>query len=98
MNMISLESELPAAFASGGDDLGIYTYYITVQITDGLDVNGKDDTVPPDGVGVTEPDWDEGTVLAEKRIVALVNTNLPLSDPKRITVFNWSFEGRAPVK
>ncbi len=101
MNMISLESELPAAFASGGADLGIYTYYITVQITDGLDVNGNDVAFGDedgDALGIHEPDWDEGTVLAEKRIVALVNTNLPLSDPKRITVFNWSFEGRAPVK
>lgn len=97
MNMIAIETDLPAAFATGGADLGIYTYYITVQITDGKDVDGDNDG-GDHANDATEPDWAEGTVLSEKRIVALVNTNLPLDDPGRITVFNWEFEGNAPAR
>jgi len=102
MNMVGLDMELPSEFAGGGE-VGVYTYFITVQITDGLDVNGDgvsvgDDDVPPDGIGITEPDWKEGAVLAEKRIIVLVNTALPITDPSRVRVFNWAVEGRAPER
>ncbi len=95
MNMIALESELPQEF-SQTSAAGIVTYYVTAQLTDGRDVDGIDDD--GDGTGITEPDWDEGTVLAEKRIIALVNTALPMTDPRRVTVFNWATEGRRPER
>jgi len=100
MNMVGLDMELPEAFAGGGD-LGVYTYYITVQLTDGADVNGDGVSVGDedrDGIGITEPDWDEGSVIAEKRIIVLVDTTLPTTDPGRVRVFNWAVEGRAPER
>jgi len=72
------------------------TYYITVQLTDGLDVDGIDQD--GDGFGVSEPDWDEAAVRGEKRIIALVNTALPTTDPQRIRIFSWALEGRAPSR
>jgi hypothetical protein len=97
MNEVALENELPQEFASAAGT-GIITYYITVQITDGKDVDGVDDTVPADGIGVAQPDWKEGSVLAEKRIIALVNTALPSTNPQRIRIFSWSTEGRQPQR
>ncbi|MHC4712819.1 MAG: hypothetical protein ACYTAN_06040 [Planctomycetota bacterium] len=105
MNMVALETELPSDFAATGGAPGIYTYFITVQVTDGADVDGIADNgrtlqpgIPADGVGGATPDWKEGTVLAEKRLVVLVNTQLPATDPGRVTVFSWATEGRAPER
>ena len=103
MNMVGLDMALPSEF-SGGTDLGIYTYYITVQLTDGLDVDGIHGNGPlgnEDGDhtnDLVQPDWSEGTVLGEKRIMVLVDTRLPLADPARVTIFNWAIAGRAPER
>jgi hypothetical protein len=92
MNSITLSSDLPQDF-SAITGPGIVTYYVTVQITDGEDVDGQDDTVPADSIGDGEPDWKEGTILAEKRIIAVVDTSVSSTDPRKVTLFNWSVEG-----
>jgi len=94
MNAISLHSELPEGFTS--NDLGPVTYYVTVDITNGKDVDGQMAVGGP----AAAPQWTDTDVqvLAEKKIIALVDTRLPLTDPKRVTIFNWSVEGRSPAK
>ena len=100
MNMIAVEA--PLWQGSGRAQQAMFIYYITVQVTDGLDVNGDPvlgtGNEDGDGLGITEPDWDEGTVLAEKRLMVLLNTGLPATDPDRMTVFNWAIRGRSPER
>ena len=91
MNSITLSSELPPELAANSANAGIVTYYITVQITNGRDVDG----LRPDGSPSAQPDWNDSDVQvrAEKRIIAIVNTALPSTDPKRVMVFNWPTKG-----
>ncbi len=104
MNNISLSSDLPQEFSAAAGP-GIVTYYLKVQITDGRDVDGIDGNGPagnptgdPAKVDANEPDWAEGTVIAEKKIIAVVDTSMASTDPRRITLFNWSTEGNYTSK